>query len=228
LSTGRVIIRLRNRWLAALSPFAAGVLLLWRGDAFLIGLAVVSLLGSVVALRMRVVADRSGLKVVNLAWPRRVRWEEIRGFSIRGFGWWAAGNDSLEIRLKDGRRVRAWALSTNPSTGYSLWAVEKMLDELRLRLAESNGETTDQADARGLDEALHAAEEGDYVPFWDLVNEDRISPEMLWARVDELAARGRLDRDALERSGPKLSRSLKRYLARKHPEIAAELDEGPR
>jgi hypothetical protein len=223
-----MVIRLRNRWLAAASPLGAGVLLFWRGDAFEIGLAPVCLLGSLVALRMRVGADRSGLTVVNLAWPRRIRWEEIGGFSIRGLGWWATGNDSLEIRLKDGRRVRAWALSTNPSTGYSAWAADKMLDELRLRLAEANGETTDEADARVLDEALRAAEAGDYVPFWDLAGDDRISPETLWARVDELATRGRLDRDALERSGPKLSRSLKRYLVRKHPEIAAELDESRR
>jgi hypothetical protein len=46
----------------------------------------------------------------------------------------------------------------------------------------------------------------------------------LWKRVDELAAEGRIDEDALRRSGPQLSRSATRYLAKRHPELLEDAD----
>jgi len=226
-----MVVHLRHRWYLIVSMLALGAWLVVRDDASggALVIAAVMLLGAVAAFRIRIVADTVGLTVVNLGWPRRIRWTEVSGLRVQPDGkWWSMGDDSLEIRLKDGRRVRARALATSTATGYSGWAADKIVGELRRRLAEANGETTDEAEARALEEALRAAETGNYAPFWELAYDDRIRPETLWGRVDELAAHGRVDLDALDRSGPRVSRSVRRYMARRYPEIAAELDEDGR
>jgi Bacterial PH domain len=217
----RVVIRLRSRWLV-LGVFAGlGVYALAHYDLRADGYvwAALALIPIVVAFRMRVAADDSGVTIVNFGWPMRLPWPEIDGFGMR-----TGQNHCLEVRTRHGRRVRGRALSTTGIAAYSEGQAQAVVDELRRRQAQANGETTEAADARAIEEALSAAEARNYVPFWDLAGDFRVAPEELWRRVDELAAQGRIDEGALRSSGPQLSRPVKWYLARKHPELLDDAD----
>ena len=85
--TGAVGICLRHRWSVVVVMLALGIGSVVRnnGSGSGVGLAALCLLAILVTLRMRVVADDAGLKVVNLGWPKRFRWEEISGFGIRSW-----------------------------------------------------------------------------------------------------------------------------------------------
>lgn len=215
-----MVIRARSRWLILVAGALMGGGYALRHHGHGAGAywpAAVLAVAVLAAFRMRVAADDSGLTIVNLAWPRRIRWQEIEGF---GMGSWrySPGNDSLVVRLKNGKRVRGWALTNYGVAGYSPTFVDAALDDLRRRLAEANGETAEAADARAMQAALGAAEAGDYARFWDLAR-DLTDSEELGRQVEERGAEGRIDVSALRRAGPQLSRSAKRYLARKHPEL---------
>jgi hypothetical protein len=221
-----VVIRARSRWPILVVSVAVGggyVLHDGLGTGGYVLLALL-LLAIVAAFRMRVAADASGVTVVNLALPVRTPWREIDGFGMRSSSWRYSYSNSLVVRLGDGRGVRGWALTTDGIAAYSQQDVDAALSELRQRLADANGETIEAADARAMQAALVAAAEGNYAPFWELAGDFRVPPRELWKRVDELAAEGRIDEDALRRSGPQLSRSARRYLAKRHPEILEDAE----
>lgn len=132
------MIRARNRWAILIVSVAVGggyVLHDGLGTGGYMLLAFL-LLAIVAAFRMRVSADESGVTIVNLGWQVRTPWREIDGFGMRG--------SNLEVRLRDGRRVRGWALTTDGIAAYAQQDLDTALAELRRRLADANGETTER------------------------------------------------------------------------------------
>jgi hypothetical protein len=167
-----------------------------------------------VAYRMRLAAYESGVTIVNFGLRRSIPWAEVEGFGMGR----SAMSRCLEVRLTDGRRVHARALTTTGGAAYSETEANTFVSELRRRLALARGEDPDQADARALEGALRAAERGDFDPLDQLALEQRIDP----AEVS-----GRIDREALRKSLPPLKLHWwdKMLLSRKTRELLAEVED---
>jgi len=219
-----VVIRLRSRWLVLIVLGAIATASLVRehfsaGSFVLAGVLIALIL---LAFRMRIEADDSGVTIVNFFLPVFIPWREVDGFRMA----WSVQTRCLEVRRRSSRRVRGWALNNmgvGGLLGSSEGQIQAAIDELRRWQAQANGETVETVDARAVDEALRAAENGDYAPFRNLLGDDfRVFPDELWERASELAARGRIDMEALRASGPKIPRSVTRYIAEKHPDIPDE------
>ena len=182
-------------------------------------LAALTVVPVVVAFRMRLAADDSGVTIINLSRRVRIPWTEIEGFRMG----WLRLSSCLDVRMTDGNRVHAWVVTTTGGGAYSQDDANALVSELRRRLALARGESPDRADARALEDALGAAERGDYEPLGELAMDDRIDPAELWRRVEELADQGRIDLHDLRRSAPplKLSWWTKIFLSRSTRELIA-------
>ena len=140
----------------------------------------------------------------------------------------------LDVQRTDGGVTHARALTTTGARAHSQSEANVAVAELRRRLALARGEDPGRADSRALEEALRAAESGDFDPLGQLALEERIAPTELWNRVDELVDQGRIDRQALQRAAPplKLSWWMKIFVGRKTRELIAapeaENSDGPR
>jgi hypothetical protein len=184
----------------------------------------------VVAFRMRLAADESGVTVVNLAHRVRIPWADIDGFRMG----WVGLSTCLDVRLRNGRRVHAWVVTTTGAAAYSRKQSNDVLIELRRRLARSKGESPEAADARELEDALRAAENRDYAPLRNFASDERVDIVELWERVHALADEGRIDLEEFKSTsplddGPRLlnSRVMRRLMSRKDRRLQPTAHEDP-
>ena len=179
--TVHVPSRRQTTWLCAVAGVL--VLLLSRLQVGGIVLAALAVVPIVVVQRMRITADSSGVTVVNLFWPRTVPWLEIVDFRL-GHGWMST---CLNICKQDGERVHAWAVTTTGAAVYSSSQVEEIIGELRERLMLANGWSQNELDARSVEDALRAADRGEYLDSSSLVAEGRIDSQSMAEQLIERA-----------------------------------------
>lgn len=132
-----VVIRARSRWPILIVSVAVGGGYVLHDGLGTGGYVLLALLLSaiVAAFRMRVAADDSGVTIVNLGLPVRIRWGEIDGFGMETASRRHSYSNSLVVHLRDGRRVHGWALTTDGIAAYSQQDVDAALGELRSELS---------------------------------------------------------------------------------------------
>lgn len=216
---------MHKRWVAVLTlgGVAAFMLIAYRGAVGVV-LAGILLVAIVIAVRMRLVADDSGITIVNYGFPHRIPWSEIEGFRMG----WSHRSNSLDVRLAHGEGARARVVTTSGGAAYSQGEADALVTELRRRLAAAHGEDPERADARALEEALRAAERRDYGPLVELALDQRVDPEELWRRVGELGDQGRIDRAEFRRALPRPPRLpwwTKVFLGSKTRELLREAEQ---
>jgi PH (Pleckstrin Homology) domain-containing protein len=107
-----------------------------------VGVAALALVSTIVMHRMRLVADASGVTVVNLGRRRHVGWGEISDFR-RGR---IASSTCLDICRRDLSRIHAWAVTATTAGAYSESEVFEIAVNLRRLLLLATGEV--EADLR--------------------------------------------------------------------------------
>ena len=221
-----MVVRVRRRWIPGLVFGGLGLYALvdhgFDAAGFL--LAALALVPIVVAFRMRIAADDSGVTIVNLAKRLRIPWTEIEGFGMGSL----LLSRCLDVRLTDGKRAHAWVVTTTGGSAYSYDEANSIVAGLQRRLALARGEDPDQSDALALERALNAAERGDFGPLGDFAIEERIDSEQLWGRIQELVDQGRIDpKDQQGTALRKLHRWDRLLLSRRTRELlrAAEQDD---
>lgn len=170
-------------------------LALVRGGSLGFALGGVAAAGVVWLLRERLVADDSGVTIVNLVRVFRIPWSEIDEFRMRQLAPGLA--TCLEIRRHDRGAVRSWVVMTSGRYGFARSRINSILADLRRRHALAAGEAPALADRRALDEALAAAESGDFALLESFVMEERGDLETLQRTLHALASEGRIDLGAL-------------------------------
>jgi Bacterial PH domain len=167
-----------------------------RGGALGFAIAALAAAGIVWVLRQRLTADGRGVTVVNVVRVLRVPWLEINDFRLRRMRPVMA--TCLEIDRHDGRPVRSWAVMTGTLYGgFSRARVNTILADLRRRHAFALGISPSLVDARALDDALAAAEGGDFTPLQSFVLEERGDFRAVQERLRTLTSEGRIDLEAL-------------------------------
>ena len=145
-------------------------------------------------LRERVSADERGVTVVNLARRFRIPWSEIVGFERGRVGF----TSCLDVCKRDGKRVHIWVTVTGWRGDYFEGEVDGIAAKFgRLRATAVGLDDLDGSQRRALDEAVAAAQAGDLGPMDRILVSDRMDPDVLYARLHELAETGQLDLDAL-------------------------------
>jgi hypothetical protein len=106
------------------------------GGGFWIALAATVLVVSAVAVFLpRLRADGNGIGVASLGGSFRVPWAEIDGF---GYGW-SRSRWCVQIKRRDGSLVPVRMLCSDARNGYSSDELERIVGELRERLAAATG-----------------------------------------------------------------------------------------
>jgi hypothetical protein len=118
---------------------------------------------------------------VNLFRPRTVPWSEIVDVRV-GHRWMST---CLNICKQNGERVHAWAVTMTGAVVYSPSEVEEIIGELRKRLMLANGWSQKELDARSLEDALAAADRGEYVDSSSLVAEGRVDSRSMAEQLME-------------------------------------------
>jgi hypothetical protein len=198
--TEGVVVRVRTRWIVGVIFAVLGASALSHYHLRLAGdvLAALALVPIVVAFRMRLAADDSGVTVVNLLRRVRIPWADIDGFRMG----WVGLSTCLDVRLRDGRLLHAWVVTTTGAAAYSRKQSENVLGELRRRLARSKGETPEAANASDLEAALRAAENRDYTPLRNFAGDERVDMIELWERVHALVDEVRIDLEEFKTTSP--------------------------
>jgi hypothetical protein len=145
-------------------------------------------------LRERVSADERGVTVVNLVRRFRIPWSEIAGFERGRVGL----TSCLDVCKRDGKRVHIWVTVSGWRGDYFEGEVDGIAMKLRrLRAAAVGRAELDASQRCALDEAVAAAQAGDLGPMDQILVSKRMDPDVLYARLHELADAGQLDLDAL-------------------------------
>lgn len=155
-------------------------------------LAALALVPIGVVHRMRLNADASGVTVVNLLRRRRIPWSEISDFRMGRI----ALSTCLDVCTRDGIRVHSWVVTTTEAAAYSRTKVDNIVSDLRQRLMLANGESQEDLDARAIEDALAAADRGEYSQASTLVAEDRIDAQAMAEKLIKRSKRDRHDADA--------------------------------
>jgi len=177
--------QMRWRWQVTLAFGVLGALALanyhlrWQG----VVLGALALVPIVFANRMRLAVDASGVTVVNLLRRRRIPWADIRDF--RTGSPYRYGPPVLEVCTGDGHRFPAWAVRLGGPTALSSARQDEVLTELRERLILANGVSMDRLDALAVEDALDAADRGEFAQALNLVHEGRVTPEVMAAKLVE-------------------------------------------
>jgi hypothetical protein len=176
----------KTRWPATFVVLALAALAPARYRLHAPGLVLVGLLAAMIILavqRMRFSADDSGVTAVNLLRARRVAWSEISDFRLGRIG----HSTCLDVCRQDGTRMRAWAVTTTGLAAHPQARVDDLILELRQRLMLANGWSQEDLDARAIDDALTAADGGEFRQASALVAEGRVESQAMAERLVERA-----------------------------------------
>jgi hypothetical protein len=100
-----------------------------------LGLASVALLVAVAVQRMRLVADESGVTVVNLFAGHHIAWADVSDFRRSRIALGAC----LDVCKNDGTRVHSWVVSAIGRGPYSQANVFEALSDFNRRLVDESG-----------------------------------------------------------------------------------------
>ena len=137
-----MVVRVRLRWpfTFAYVALAVGASVVYRLTIVGVGIAALALVSIIVVHRMRLVADASGVTVVNLGRPRHIGWGEISDFR-RGR---IAFSICLDVCRRDLSRVHAWAVTATTAGAYSESEVFEIAVGLRRMLVLATGEVEEE------------------------------------------------------------------------------------
>jgi len=129
-----MVVYAKTRWTGTVAALvAAASAALFSSRALVLLTAGLALVAIVILQRMRLVADARGLTIVNLLGPHRIPWSEVSDFRLSR----VALSTCLEVCTRDGRGVRAWAVTTTGKSAYSPMAAAQIFADLRQRLLTS-------------------------------------------------------------------------------------------
>jgi hypothetical protein len=171
--------------------FAALVLIRFDGRTPGIVLAALLLLLILPVQRMRLSADASGVTVVNLLRAHRIEWSEITYLRLGR----VALSTCLNVYKRDGTRVPAWVVTGTGAAAYPAPRVESVISDLRQRLMLANGWSQADLDAHAVEDALAAADQGEYRPSSTLVADGRVDAQTMAEMLVRRSKERRLNAD---------------------------------